>query len=281
MSARPLVAACLAVASAILGIGALAPRRSPALAAALGIGVSREPGRWLLRSLSRVGASSFGRLVGRRNRHGAALAAGSAWRPDAVVGAKVVAAALLGSLSLLGPPPLNLLAPVFALLGFRTPDLLLAREARRRTSRAERELPGFLDLLSIATSAGLPPQLAIREAVVGARGPLGHELRAALRAVDLGGRWRLELAAAAERLALPDLRRTVSLLARSESLGSALQDEMARLAIDVRASRRADATERARIAPVKMLFPLVFLILPAFLLLTVVPVLLTTVRSIG
>ena len=53
------------------------------------------------------------------------------------------------------------------------------------------------------------------------------------------------------------------------------------LAASVRAARRAAVTERARTAPVKMLFPLVFLVLPAFLLLTVVPVLLTTVQSIA
>ena len=85
----------------------------------------------------------------------------------------------------------------------------------------------------------------------------------------------------ADRLELGDLRRAAALLGRSEALGSSLADEMSRLAVDVREGRRSRATERARTAPVKMLFPLVFLILPAFLLLTVVPVLLSTVRSIG
>ncbi len=67
---------------------------------------------------------------------------------------------------------------------------------------------------------------------------------------------------------------------RTESLGSSLAEATAELAATVRATRRAAITERARTAPVKMLFPLVFLVLPAFLLLTVVPVLLTTVQSI-
>ena len=49
----------------------------------------------------------------------------------------------------------------------------------------------------------------------------------------------------------------------------------------LREVRLAAAAQRARTAPVKMLFPLVFLVLPAFLLLTVAPVLLTTVRSIS
>ena len=84
-----------------------------------------------------------------------------------------------------------------------------------------------------------------------------------------------------DRLALPDLQRLLGALARTYSLGSSLAEEIEHLASDVREVRRAAAAQRARTAPVKMLFPLVFLVLPAFLLLTVVPVLLTTVRSIA
>jgi tight adherence protein C len=84
----------------------------------------------------------------------------------------------------------------------------------------------------------------------------------------------------AERVDLPDLRRAVAVITRTETLGSSLAASTIELADRVRATRRQRATERARTAPVKMLFPLVFLILPAFLLLTVVPVLLTTLQSI-
>jgi tight adherence protein C len=139
----------------------------------------------------------------------------------------------------------------------------------------------FLDLLAVATSAGLVPQLAFRTAAAPLMGPLAEELDEAITRVDLGRRWRDELGSVADRLALTELRRAAAVLGRSESLGSSLADEVSRLAADVRESRRARAAERARTAPVKMLFPLVFLVLPAFLLLTVVPVLLSTVRSIG
>ena len=61
---------------------------------------------------------------------------------------------------------------------------------------------------------------------------------------------------AAQRLSLPDLRRTVAALSRTETLGASLADSTAELAASVRAARRAAVTERARTAPVKMLFPL-------------------------
>ena len=154
------------------------------------------------------------------------------------------------------------------------------RDARRRAA-FDAEVPQLLDLLAAGSSAGLSAPLALRRAGEALRGPLGGEVVRAFEAVDLGARWRDELASVAERLDSADLRRTVAVLVRTEILGSSLVEATRRLAEDVRHARRAAITERARAAPVKMLFPLVFLVLPAFLLLTVVPVLLTTLRSIG
>ena len=191
--------------------------------------------------------------------------------------ALLAAAAMLVGSATVGP----VLGVPAAVVGWRVPDLALARLARRTSAAADREIPVLLDLLAVATSAGLPPQLAFRRAVEAATGPLADELRSVLDASDLGGRWRDELIVVGDRLALPDLQRLLGALARTDSLGSSLGEEIEHLASDVREVRRAAAAQRARTAPVKMLFPLVFLVLPAFLLLTVVPVLLTTVRSIA
>jgi Flp pilus assembly protein TadB len=191
--------------------------------------------------------------------------------------ALLAGAAMLAGSAIVGP----VLGAPAAVVGWRIPDLTLGRLARRTSAAADREIPVLLDLLAVATSAGLPPQLAFRRAVEAATGPLADELRSVLDASDLGGRWRDELIVVGDRLALPDLRRLLGALARTDSLGSSLAEEIEHLASDVREVRRAAAAQRARTAPVKMLFPLVFLVLPAFLLLTVVPVLLTTVRSIA
>jgi pilus assembly protein TadC len=163
-------------------------------------------------------------------------------------------------------------APVVRIVGFR-PE-------RRRRREADAEIPQLLDLLAAASSAGLAAPLALARSVEALTGPLGDELRIAVGRVELGERWRDQLEVTADSLALPDLRRVVATLARTETLGTPLAAGCAELAAEVRHARRARTTERARTAPVKMLFPLVFLVLPAFLLLTVVPVLLTTVQSI-
>ena len=200
-------------------------------------------------------------------------------RPSSVTNRRVGGAVGL-CIGLALPWPGIALAPLLCFVGARLPAILQRRRLRRRRAEMDVQIPQLLDLLAAASSAGLSGQLALRRAVAALGGPLAAELGDALDAVDLGARWRDELAAASERLELPELRRTVAALSRTEALGASLADSTAELAASVRAARRAAVTERARTAPVKMLFPLVFLVLPAFLLLTVVPVLLTTVQSI-
>jgi tight adherence protein C len=196
--------------------------------------------------------------------------------PDARVGWMAAAAAL----AIVAPGPKLVTIPLAILLGDRARRVASARAGGRRHRAMDAEIPQLLDLLAAGSAAGLSAVVALERAVVGLRGPLGRELRGSLDAVQLGSRWREELGAVAERLALPDLKRTVAIVTRTETLGASLTDATRDLAADVRSARRAAVAERARAAPVKMLFPLVFLVLPAFLLLTVVPVLLTTVQSI-
>jgi tight adherence protein C len=235
----------------------------------------------LRRAVGRLGAVRFvRRLPGRGATSQRIALARVEVTDDEVTGTKVLAAGLLALVAMSAPWPATLLAPVLAGCGFLLPDLLLARLARRRLERADREMPLLLDLLAAASSAGLSGQLALRRAVETTEGPLSEELSAVIHSVDLGARWRDELRGAAERLALPDLRRAVATMTRAESLGSSLSDALSELATEVRDARRSAANERARKAPVKMLFPLVFLVLPAFLLLTVVPVLISALQSI-
>ncbi len=197
-----------------------------------------------------------------------------------MMGCRVALAFVGGIVALAAPSPAKVLAPLLVVAGYCVPDVACFRAARRRMGQADREVPLLLDVVAASCSAGLSGQLAFRRAVSATEGPLSEELEDAIRSVELGARWRDEFRAAADRLELQDLRRAAAAVIRAESLGVSLAETLVQLSDDVRAARRAAATERARKAPVKMLFPLVLLILPAFLLLTVVPVLVTTVSSI-
>ncbi len=275
-----MLAPVLAGSAVALALLAFFLRSDPTVALAVGTSIERPgtPGRlerWL-------GSRRRLRRVVRPDRLDRMIrAAGSERSVEEVAGRKVLAAACAGAGALLLPWPMPVLAPPLAIGAFVLPDLSLRRAARRRLAGADRELPLFLDLLAVGSSAGLSAPLALRAAMEVTEGALADELGDAIRRMDLGGRWSDELSAAAGRLDLPDLRRAIAILVRSGNLGSSLAEALSQLSDECRALRRDRVAERARKAPVKMLFPLVFLVLPAFLLLTVVPVLVTTLGSIG
>lgn len=151
------------------------------------------------------------------------------------------------------------------------------RAARRRDGQLARELPSAIDLLAVAISAGATPFAAVATVARWAQPTVGGSFAAILVSCRLGSSFEAALGDAARRD--PRLAPLTSVLATGSRLGAAVNDALARLAAESRRDLRRRAEARARTVPVRLLFPLVFLVLPAFGLLTVVPAVATGFRG--
>jgi pilus assembly protein TadC len=154
----------------------------------------------------------------------------------------------------------------------------LAGVRRREYARAvERAIPLALDVLTMAARAGYTPRLALAETARWSPPAVG----AVFASVETRCRLGASLAAALDDVgrAEPVLRDVTDALAVAERSGAPVADLLARLADDARVSLRRRSEAHARRVPVRLLFPLVFLVLPAFGLLTVVPALAAGLRS--
>lgn len=258
------------------------PRRDPAVAARFaGLGGAPAPARL-------AGPGPFAR-IGRRFPPGQAesirqllASAGSeAHGPETVRGAQIVFAVMGGLLGLMAGPFALAVTPGAALAGFRIPLLMLQVRGKTRRERVAAALPEVADLLAVCTEAGLNIALALRRVADRTGGVLGAELRRMLDEVDLGTPRGRALERFAARNEIPDIDALTQTLISAERFGTQISASLTSFASDLRAKHRRHAEEQARRAPIKILFPLVFLILPAFVLLTVAPLLLGTFERLG
>ena len=180
--------------------------------------------------------------------------------------------AAAGSATVAVLPFVPLAAPVAGIVVWA----VAVRRARLRVASAAsdvvRNLPEVVDLLALAVGAGLTVPLAVAAVGRRAEGPVARAFADVTTLVGLGRRCSDVLDELPARLGEP-VRPLVAALVDSERYGAPLGDALARLAADVRDDRRRQAEEAARRVPVKLLFPLVCCVLPAFALLTVAPLL--------
>jgi tight adherence protein C len=159
--------------------------------------------------------------------------------------------------------PSPLIAIGLAGLGFRMPDLLLARRIKRRQNEIQRALPDTLDLLTICVEAGLGFDAAVGRVVEKRDDELSREFGRVLTEMRMGRSRREALRSLTERTDVRDVSTFVSAIVQSEQLGVPISRVLFTQAEQMRVRRRQRAEEAAHKAPIKMLFPMVFLIFPA------------------
>jgi tight adherence protein C len=161
--------------------------------------------------------------------------------------------------------------PLGAAAGWVLPLTLLRVRARSRLQKIDRGLPELIDLLTVTVEAGLAFSASLREATDRLRGPIGDELRLTLQEQSMGLSLDEAIRNMLARADTPAMRSFVRSVLQAETLGVSIGQILRALAVEMRKRRRADAEERAQKAPVKILFPLIFLIFPALFLVILYP----------
>jgi tight adherence protein C len=166
-----------------------------------------------------------------------------------------------------------------ALAGWVFPLAVVRRRAQDRYERIEREMPDLMDLLVVTVESGMSFNASLKVATERLEGPLGDELRLTLQEQSLGLSIEEALRNMLARCNTIGIRSFVRGVLQGETMGVSIGQIMRNLAHEVRAQRKAAAEERAQKAPVKMLFPLIFLIFPAMFVVLLAPAVMDFVKA--
>jgi tight adherence protein C len=167
------------------------------------------------------------------------------------------------------------------MFGCLAPHGLVARRARFRLEKIDREIPELVDLLLVAVEGGMAFSGAIRATSQRVEGPLGEELLLFMQQQSLGASTTEALQNFLDRCDTDAVRSFVLTIVQGERLGVSIGQLMRTLAEDMRKHRRATAEEKAQKMPIKILFPLVFMILPAMFIVVLTPAIANLVQGLS
>ncbi|WJF91766.1 type II secretion system F family protein [Paraburkholderia bonniea] len=150
-----------------------------------------------------------------------------------------------------------------AVLGYYYP-LIWTRDVRRRHVAAVlKQLPVYLDFLTLAVEAGLNVNSAIQKAVEkGPEGPLRREFEHVLRDLKSGLNRTEALRRFDARQNIKEITNLVGAVIQAERMGSGLASTLRFQSEQRRSERFQRAEKQAMEAPVKLVFPLLMFIFP-------------------
>ncbi len=152
-------------------------------------------------------------------------------------------------------------------LGWIGVDFWLSRTGRRRQAKLERDIPDFIDILSITVRAGAGFRPALERVAMSLSGPPAEEVLATLRQMDLGATRREAFEGLRKRNNSPTLDSFVAAQLQAEELGVPLADALTNIAGDTRRAAAQSARRRAQRTVPRVSLITAVLLLPATMIL--------------
>ncbi len=200
------------------------------------------------------------------------------WDAERVVSLKIVFAigGLVGGIALgaatSGPLWRRVtLVIVTTLIGWVAPSAAISGKASTRQKAIQKALPDVMDLLTISVEAGLGFDAALAEVTKNVPGPLAEEIGRLLQEVQIGVSRAEAFRHMGERIDVPELAAFVLSMIQADLFGVPIANVLRAQSGDLRLKRRQRAEEIAQKVPVKLLFPMIFMILPSLFIVVLGP----------
>lgn len=206
--------------------------------------------------------------------------------PGSFMVTQLVATGVLGGLifglMFIAKPPMVrriLFTGLAAAVGYFLPSLWLTSKIQRRQDAIIKALPDALDVLTICVEAGLGFDQAVQHLVEKQDNELTRAFNRYLQEVSLGRTRRDALQSFSSRMDVPDVTSFIAAIIQADQLGVSMAKILRIQSVQMRIRRRQRAEQKAHQAPIKMLFPLAFLIFPSMFIVLLGPAVLQVMES--
>lgn len=151
-------------------------------------------------------------------------------------------------------------------MGIYGPRIIILGRIKRRQKEIWKSLPDAFDLITASVEAGLGIDAAFSRVIEKVKGPFAEELTRTMREIQMGRSRREAFLDMAERTGVDELRQLINAIVQAEAMGISIGGVIRVQTGVIRTKRRQKAEEQAFKAPIKMVFPLVFFIFPAIMI---------------
>ncbi len=160
---------------------------------------------------------------------------------------------------------------ILAFIGYLLPGAYVGNMAKARQKAIQRQLPDVIDLLTISVEAGLGFDAALSQVVKNVPGPLAEEIARQLQEMQIGVSRSDAFRHLGDRTNVPELNAFVLSMIQADLFGVSISNVLRAQSKELRVKRRQRAEEIAQKIPVKIIFPVIFCILPSLFVVVMGP----------